>query len=46
MVVLMCRRSYIADATAQRKYEDGKALSEALGEIRAEIARLTNPTRT
>ena len=34
-------RSYISDANAQRKYEDGKALSEALGEIRAEIAKLT-----
>lgn len=34
-------RSYIADATAQRKYEDGKALQNALREIRAEIERIT-----
>jgi hypothetical protein len=34
-------RSYIADANAQRKYEDGKALSEALNEIRAEIEAVT-----
>ncbi|KAK8847582.1 hypothetical protein IAR55_005441 [Kwoniella newhampshirensis] len=33
--------SYIADANAQRKYEDGKALQEALKEIRAEIERIT-----
>lgn len=32
---------YIADAHAQRKYEDGKALSEALKEIQAEIGRIT-----
>ncbi|WVQ79874.1 hypothetical protein IAT38_001974 [Cryptococcus sp. DSM 104549] len=32
---------YIADANAQRKYEDGKALQEALKEIRAEIDRVT-----
>jgi len=31
----------IADANAQRKYEDGKALAEALGEIRLEIGRVT-----
>jgi len=35
-------RSYISDANAQRKYEDGKALQEALNEIRAEIARVTS----
>lgn len=34
-------RSYIADASAQRKYEDGKALQSALREIRAEIERIT-----
>ncbi|WVN89306.1 uncharacterized protein L203_104528 [Cryptococcus depauperatus CBS 7841] len=33
--------SYIADANAQRKYEDGKALQEALREIRDEIKRIT-----
>ncbi|WVR04794.1 hypothetical protein IAU60_001806 [Kwoniella sp. DSM 27419] len=33
--------SYVADAVAQRKYEDSKALSEALKEIRAEIQRIT-----
>ncbi|KAK4688849.1 rabenosyn-5, partial [Tremellales sp. Uapishka_1] len=33
--------AYIADANAQRKYEDGKALAEALEEIRAEIGRLS-----
>ncbi|WVQ75855.1 hypothetical protein IAR50_005488 [Cryptococcus sp. DSM 104548] len=32
---------YIADANAQRKYEDGKALQQALNEIRAEISRVT-----
>lgn len=32
---------YIADANAQRKYEDGKALGEALREIQAEIGRVT-----
>ena len=31
----------IADAHAQRKYEDGKALSQALAEIKAEITRVT-----
>ena len=31
----------IADANAQRKYEDGKALTQALGEIRSEIATVT-----
>ena len=35
-------RSYISDANAQRKYEDGKALQEALNEIRAEIACVTS----
>jgi len=35
-------RSYISDANAQRKYEDGKALQEALNEIRAEIASVTS----
>jgi hypothetical protein len=35
-------RSYISDANAQRKYEDGKALQEALNEIRAEIARVSS----
>jgi hypothetical protein len=35
-------RSYIADANAQRKYEDGKALQEALNEIRAEIGSITS----
>lgn len=33
--------SYIADAHAQRKYEDGKALGMALDELRAEIGRIT-----
>lgn len=33
-------RQYIADANAQRKYDDGRALSEALGEIKAEIGRV------
>lgn len=33
--------TYVSDAYAQRKYEDGKALSMALEEIRAEIARVT-----
>lgn len=33
--------SYIADATAQRKYEDSKALQSALKEIRTEIERIT-----
>jgi rabenosyn-5 len=32
---------YIADAHAQRKYEDGKALGQALKEIQAEIGRVT-----
>ncbi|ODO08578.1 hypothetical protein L198_00308 [Cryptococcus wingfieldii CBS 7118] len=32
---------YISDANAQRKYEDSKALQEALNEIRAEIGRVT-----
>lgn len=32
---------YIADAHAQRKYEDGKALGEALREIQAEIGRVS-----
>ncbi|ORX34061.1 FYVE zinc finger-domain-containing protein [Kockovaella imperatae] len=31
----------IADAHAQRKYEDGKALSQALTDIKAEITRIT-----
>lgn len=31
----------ISDANAQRKYEDSKALGDALGDIRAEIARIT-----
>lgn len=35
-------RHMIADANAQRKYEDSKALSVALEEIRAEIANITN----
>jgi hypothetical protein len=35
-------RSYISDANAQRKYEDGKALQEALNEIRAEIESVTS----
>lgn len=35
-------RTMIADANAQRKYEDSKALGVALEEIRAEIARTTN----
>ncbi|WVF69598.1 hypothetical protein IAT40_004376 [Kwoniella sp. CBS 6097] len=34
--------SYIADANAQRKYEDSKALSEALKDIKSEIERITN----
>ncbi|OCF45785.1 hypothetical protein I317_00273 [Kwoniella heveanensis CBS 569] len=34
--------SYIADANAQRKYEDSKALSEALRDIKSEIERITN----
>jgi hypothetical protein len=38
-------RSYIADANAQRKYEDGKALQEALNEIRAEIGSFTSRMR-
>ncbi|WVQ98252.1 hypothetical protein IAU59_005375 [Kwoniella sp. CBS 9459] len=33
--------SYIADANAQRKYEDSKALSEALRDIKSEIERIT-----
>ncbi|GFZ47917.1 hypothetical protein JCM24511_05664 [Saitozyma sp. JCM 24511] len=33
--------SYIADANAQRKYEDSRALTAALADIRAEIARVT-----
>ena len=33
---------YMTEANAQRKYEDAKALSEALREIRAEIARVTS----
>ncbi|WRT64590.1 uncharacterized protein IL334_001522 [Kwoniella shivajii] len=32
---------YISDANAQRKYEDSKALSEALRDIRIEIDRIT-----
>ena len=36
------RRTYIADANAQRKYEDGKALNMALKELRAEIARIAS----
>ncbi|WWD21672.1 hypothetical protein CI109_106158 [Kwoniella shandongensis] len=36
---------YISDANAQRKYEDGKALQEALKEIRAEIERITKAGR-
>lgn len=39
--LILLFRSYIADATAQRKYEDGKALQSALKEIRAEIERVT-----
>jgi hypothetical protein len=31
----------VEDAKAQRKYEDGKALGEALNEIRLEIAKIT-----
>jgi hypothetical protein len=38
---LTVNRVMIADANAQRKYEDGKALAEALGEIRLEIGRVT-----
>lgn len=34
-------RIMIADANAQRKYEDGKALAEALADIRLEIGRVT-----
>lgn len=34
-------RVMVADANAQRKYEDGKALAEALGDIRLEIGRVT-----
>ncbi|KAL7419293.1 carboxypeptidase Y-deficient [Cryptotrichosporon argae] len=33
--------SYVSDANAQRKYEDAKALAEALADIRAEIERVT-----
>jgi hypothetical protein len=33
-------RQYIADANAQRKYDDGRALTEALNEIKAEIGRM------
>ena len=32
---------YVSDAHAQRKYEDGKALSGALADIRGEIERIT-----
>lgn len=42
LVHVLMTRSYIADANAQRKYEDGKALQEALNEIRAEIASVTS----
>lgn len=34
-------RVYVADANAKRKYEDSKALSMALEEIRGEIMRIT-----
>lgn len=33
--------SFIAEANAQRKYEDAKSLSLALGELEGEIGRLT-----
>ncbi|WVW78231.1 hypothetical protein I302_100184 [Kwoniella bestiolae CBS 10118] len=36
---------YISDANAQRKYEDSKALNEALREIRLEIERITRRAR-
>jgi hypothetical protein len=32
----------VADAKAQRKYEDGKALGQALSEIRMEIERVAH----
>ncbi len=38
--MLFCR-VMIADANAQRKYEDGRALAEALSDIRLEIGRVT-----
>jgi hypothetical protein len=39
---VLIARVMVADANAQRKYEDGKALSVALEEIREEIGRLTS----
>ncbi|WWC68141.1 uncharacterized protein I206_102064 [Kwoniella pini CBS 10737] len=38
--------TYISDANAQRKYEDSKALNEALKEIKLEIERITQRTST
>ena len=35
-------RTMIADANAQRKYEDSKALTAALEDIRQEIGRVTS----
>ena len=44
--VLTVDRIMIADAHAQRKYEDGKALSQALSDIRSEIARVADQVIT
>nr|XP_018265268.1 uncharacterized protein I303_01628 [Kwoniella dejecticola CBS 10117]OBR87426.1 hypothetical protein I303_01628 [Kwoniella dejecticola CBS 10117] len=38
--------TYISDANAQRKYEDSKALNEALKEIKLEIERITQRAST
>jgi hypothetical protein len=39
--VKLTARSYIAEANAQRKYDDSRSLGVALAEIEAEIGRLT-----
>ncbi|WWC86709.1 uncharacterized protein L201_001586 [Kwoniella dendrophila CBS 6074] len=38
--------TYISDANSQRKYEDSKALNEALKEIKSEIERITQRVST
>ena len=40
-LIALVHRAMISDANAQRKYEDSKALGQALEEIRAEIAKET-----
>jgi hypothetical protein len=39
--VKLTARSYIAEANAQRKYDDSRSLAAALSDIEAEIGRLT-----